>query len=278
MAASIRECAPALELGSDGWWVSATVSDISYPDDGNTLCYLVEDSSFWFEHRNRCILETLKLFPPAGTIFDVGGGNGCVARAIQEGGFDVVLVEPGLQGVRNAVKRGIRQVVRSTLEDAGVLAETLPAVGLFDVVEHIRDDCDFAARVRRLLIPSGRIYITVPAYQFLWSDEDVLAGHFRRYNLAGLSRMLEKAGYAVDFATYFFGFLPIPIFLRRVLPYRLGLGSTQASEAGVRADHEVGNSLTARILGVATRRELSKITKRRPVRFGGSCLIVARKR
>lgn len=159
---NLQEIAPNLDLGQDGWWSSRTLSDVSYPEEGNSLCFSVEDSSFWFAHRNRCILEAMKNFPPSGAIFDVGGGNGFVACAIQDSGLEVVLVEPGLVGVRNAVRRGIRQVVRATLEDAGILAETLPAVGLFDVVEHISNDCEFLTGINRLVIPGGRVYITVP--------------------------------------------------------------------------------------------------------------------
>jgi SAM-dependent methyltransferase len=275
---SLRQRSAHLELGPEGWWVSETLSDVSYPEGGNALCYSVEESSFWFEHRNRCILEAMKFFPPGGTLFDVGGGNGCVARVIQESGYEVVLVEPGLAGVRNAVKRGIRQVVRSTLADAGFRAETLPAVGLFDVIEHIADDREFLAGTSRLLVPGGRVYITVPAYSWLWSHEDIQAGHFRRYNLSGLSDVLHKAGYAIDFATYIFGFLPLGILFRRALPYRLGFSPKEASEAAVRSDHEAGHPMIRHLLGILTRSELSRIAKRRALRRGGSCLVVARKR
>jgi SAM-dependent methyltransferase len=273
----LREIAPNLELGPDGWWRCRTLSNVSYPEEGNALCFFVEDSSFWFAHRNRCVLEAMKLFPPPGTVFDVGGGNGYVARAIQESGFDVVLVETGLDGVQNAVKRGIRQVVRATLEDAGVMAETLPAVALFDVIEHISDDRDFLVRIHRLLIPGGRLYVTVPAYQWLWSEEDVLAGHSRRYTVPSLRRLLEEAGYRVELATYFFGFLPLPIFLRRVLPYRLGFAQKRLSEDAVRSDHELRHPLARRILQMLTRRELSRIAEQHPLRFGGSCLAVLQK-
>jgi Methyltransferase domain len=275
---SLREYAPDLELGPEGWWVSRAVSDVSYAEEGNALCYLAEDSSFWFEHRNRCILEAMKRFPPGGTLFDVGGGNGFVARALQESGLEVVVVEPGLAGVRNAVKRGVRQVVRSTFEDAGLLAESVPAVGLFDVLEHIRDDCGFLTRTNRLMMPGGRVYITSPAYQWLWSDEDILAGHFRRYTLAGLSYVLEKAGYAIDFATYIFSPLPLPILLRRVLPYSLGCGRSRVSESAIRSDHEVVHPMARRILQNVSRWELSRIAKQHPLAFGGSCLVVARSR
>ena len=273
----LREIAPHLELGADGSWGARQVAEVSYPAEGNDQCFAVEDSSFWFRHRNLCILEAVKLFPPGGTFFDVGGGNGYVARALQESGVDVVLVEPGAAGVRNALERGIRCVVRATLEDAGVLPETLPAVGLFDVVEHIPDDYGFLTGIRRLMIPGGRVYITVPAYQWLWSGEDISAGHSRRYTVGGLSRVLEKAGYSVDFATYFFGFLPIPILLRRALPYRLGFSGKNVAENVVRSDHEVSHPLVDRILNGLTSRELSRIAARRPLRMGGSCLAVARK-
>jgi SAM-dependent methyltransferase len=274
---SLLEIAPNLELSRNGWWSSGHLSEVSYPADGNALCFLVEDSSFWFTHRNHCILEAIKQFPPPGTFFDVGGGNGCVACAIQAAGLEVVLVEPGLAGVRNALNRGVRHVVRATLEDAGVSAESLPAVGLFDVVEHISDDAGFMAGIHRLVIPGGRVYLTVPACQRLWSNEDVLAGHWRRYSVPALRRLMENAGFTVEFATYFFGFLPLPILLSRVIPYRLGLKAKQAGEDAVRSDHELGNPLVRRLMQALTRRELSRLAEGRLVRTGGSCLMVARK-
>lgn len=274
---NLREIAPNLELGPDGCWSSSNIREVFYPAEGNDLCFTIEDSSFWFGHRNRCILEAVKVFPPPGTLFDVGGGNGYVARALQESGLDVVLVEPGPAGVRNALKRGIRQVVRATLEDAGVLAESLPAVGLFDVVEHIPDDFGFLAGIKPLIIPGGRVYITVPAYQWLWSGEDVLAGHSRRYSVGSLRRVLEKAGYVVEFVTYFFGFLPLPILLNRALPYRLGFRTKEAAEDTARSVHEVSHPLADRILRILTSRELSRIASRRPLPMGASCLMVARK-
>jgi hypothetical protein len=274
---NLREIAPNLELSQNGWWTSRHLSAVSYPDEGNASCFLVEDSSFWFQHRNRCILEAMKLYPPPGTFFDVGGGNGCVAGAIQEAGLDVVLVEPGLAGVRNALSRGIRQVVSATLDDAGVLAETLPAVGLFDVVEHIADDSGFMARINRLVAPGGRVYVTVPAGQWLWSSEDELAGHARRYTLSTLNSLLESAGFTVEFATCFFGFLPLPLLFRRAIPYRLGFARRKTGEKVARSDHEIGNPGLRGLLQVLTRRELSRIAARRPLRIGGSCLAVARK-
>jgi len=274
---SLREIGTNLELHSEGWWTSEALSDVSYPEDGNVFCFMVEESSFWFRHRNHCILEAIRQFPPDGALFDVGGGNGFVARALQESGFEVVLVEPGLAAVRNAIKRGILQVVGSTLEDAGVSQETIPAVGLFDVIEHVPDDVEFLSRTRRLVVPGGRLYITVPAYSWLWSHADHVAGHFRRYDLARLTRVIEKAGFAVEFATYIFSFLPIPMFFRRVLPHRLGLAIKGSPEKVCLSEHEVSDPVAKRVLTAWTQWELSKIAKGRSLRVGGSCLVVARR-
>lgn len=278
LISDLRKIAPDLDLTQDGWWTSRTLSGVAYPEEGNSLCFAIEDSSFWFQHRNRCIVATMRNFPPSGALFDIGGGNGCVASAIQESGHEVVLVEPGLVGVQNAMKRGIRHVVRATLDDMGALPETIPAVGLFDVVEHIRDETGFMAKINRLLMPGGRVYITVPALGWLWSHEDVLAGHSRRYSIEMLSQLLEITGHTVDFATYFFGFLPLPVFFCRVLPYRLGLAPKTTSRDAVRSDHEPGGFLVSRILESLTRRELSRIAEQHPLGWGGSCLAVARKR
>jgi len=274
----LQRIAPNLQLAPEGWWVSPTIGAVDYPEHGNEECFQIEESSFWFAHRNRCILEALRMFPPPGTFFDVGGGNGYVARAIQDSGQDVVLMEPGLAGVRNALRRGVRQVVRSTLEDAGVLPGTLPAIGLFDVVEHIPDHGVFLERVARLLIPGGRIYATVPAYDWLWSEEDVTAGHSRRYTLSALHRILRDTGFQVDFATYFFGFLPLPILLVRALPFRLGLRAKSGSPEAVRSDHQVASPRAQRMLEMWTNWEISRIAQRRTLPMGGSCLIVARTR
>jgi hypothetical protein len=72
LAVDLHAIAPGLELSAEGWWSSRKVSGVSYPDDGNSLCFLVEDSSFWFEHRNQCILQAIRQFPPPGPVFDVG--------------------------------------------------------------------------------------------------------------------------------------------------------------------------------------------------------------
>src|ERR1051326_6914805 len=207
-----------LRRGEDGCWVAASSGPLSYPAGGNDACFAVEDESFWFRHRNACLLAVLRRWPPRGTLFDVGGGNGAVAAAVQEAGLDVGLVGRGRGGARNARQRGVESVVCARLEDAGFPPATIPAVGLFDVLEHIEDDRSFLRSIGALLVPGGRLYLSVPAYRVLWSSEDVHAGHYRRYRLSGLRRLLVLAGFRVEYSSSLFWPLPAPIFLLPTLP------------------------------------------------------------
>jgi hypothetical protein len=139
----LQRMARNIEFCPDGYWRSIQSDSVSYPAWGNEACFAVEESSFWFRHRNDCILKAIETFPPGAAFFDVGGGNGFVAKAIEDSGVDVVLIEPGLAGVRNALKRGVRHVVCGTLGQAGFLDRIIPSVGLFDVIEHIENDGEF---------------------------------------------------------------------------------------------------------------------------------------
>jgi SAM-dependent methyltransferase len=266
-----------LEHAGDGVLAAHTASRVSYPETGHDVCYSLEDRSFWFRHRNDCIVLALKAFPPGGTLFDVGAGNGFVARGIRDESFDVVALEAGAQGVRNARARELRPVIWGAIQDCGFEPSTIPSVGLFDVLEHIEERASFLAHIRHVLVDGGRLYLTVPAYQALWSYEDEDAGHFRRYTLATLRRELDEAGFVLEYGTYIFSFLPLPILLLRTLPYRLGIrGSTGTETAG--RDHASASGAAGAVLERFLRFEREAVTARRAVPFGGSCLAVARVR
>ena len=261
----------------DGLWQPQAVSAVSYPEEGNKVYFQVEDSSYWFAHRNACILSVVQQFPPAGTFYDIGGGNGFVAMGLQNAGLDVALVEPG-SGARNAVKRGVKNVIQATLGDAGLQPQSLMAAGAFDVVEHIEDEHGFLCTLANLLKPGGRFYCTVPAMEMLWSDDDVNAGHFRRYNRSTLSRALRAAGFEVEFISYFFTWLVVPLFLLRSLPWRLGGRRAKPENAFevTRGMHTLPRSLRA-VVGRIHAWELGRISKARPLPLGSSLICCARK-
>lgn len=277
-AVDIQAICSGLNLANDGIWYGRGTAAISYPDDGHEQCFAIEDSSFWFRHRNACIVAVVNEFPPPGdgAIFDIGGGNGFVSMGLSKAGFDVALVEPGQVGASNAKKRGLQHVICATAESAQFRPRSMAAAGLFDVIEHIDDAAGFLRSVKGLLRPQGYLYATVPAYQGLWSDEDVLAGHYRRYTLGSLRATLEAAGFDLVFASYIFRLLPAPILLFRSLPHRLGLSRGQRQPDAASRDHQVQPGLASRWLDRMLNRELELLKRRQAMSFGASCLVVAK--
>jgi len=273
----ISDIAPNLVLEHDGIWRSTEHEAISYPGEGNQTCYQIEESSFWFKHRNACIEAAVRRYPPpsGGPIFDIGGGNGFVALALIKAGFETVVVEPGPIGALNSKRRGISTVICATAAAAGIRHSTLDAVGLFDVIEHIEDDVEFLRLMRALLKKNGRLYVTVPAYSALWSGEDVSAGHFRRYTCKSIGTQIERTGFRVEYWTYIFRPLPLPIFLLRVLPYRLRFMRALRRERDLASDHRQATTMVVSMINILLRGEVLDIGARRQMRFGGSCLLVA---
>lgn len=280
MTVDIGAISTGLTLAESGIWMDDSNHVLSYPEDGNASCLSIEEGSFWFRHRNDCIVAAAKLFPPPdpGTIFDIGGGNGFVSVGLTAAGFEVVLVEPGPNGASNARRRGLPHVVCAVADTTRFAAHSLPAAGLFDVIEHIEDDHAFLEEMRQLLVPGGRLYATVPAHAALWSEEDAKAGHFRRYTRRSLSELFKATGFEIEFLTYFFAILPLPIFLRRTLLGRLPLlrqkEPTEARDVSV--DHAAPPGMAGSVLQWFLTLERQRIETGRPIGFGASCLIVAR--
>jgi len=190
--------------------------------------------------------------------------------------FDVALVEPGNAGALQAKKRGLKNVICATLNTAKFKQQSLSAVGLFDVIEHIEDEHAFLQSIKDLIKKDGYLYATVPAYSFLWSNEDIYAGHFRRYTLMGICDILRSAGFHIEFSSYFFRFLTVPIFILRTLPYLLGFAVKTKKNTAISRDHTVNGPVTEAILNAVLQPEIKKLQNKKSMLFGGSCLVVAK--
>ena len=84
-------------------------------------------------------------------------------------------------------------------------------VTTLDVIEHVADDIATLCELRRVLRPDGLALVAVPAFMFLWGDQDVISHHFRRYTARGLRSSLQIAGFRVTRTSYFNTWLFAPI-------------------------------------------------------------------
>jgi SAM-dependent methyltransferase len=272
----VSELASGLHRNADGIWVGDHDDPVSFSTIGHAGCFALEDASFWFAHRNAVLLGALARYPPPGVIIDVGGGNGFVTQALVQAGHAAILLEPGRDGVYNARLRGVETIIHATLSGAHFRRGALPAVGLFDVLEHVQDDRAWLCSLRSLLAHQGRVYLTVPALSWLWSEADSSAGHHRRYSLQSVVAALQACALVMEYATYFFSFLVLPILAGRTLGSRLRRHPPGLSlqERALR-EHLPQSRAVLTALAWLGRFECSTIRSGRALPLGSSCLVVA---
>mgnify|MGYP006081684079 CR=1 FL=1 len=82
-----------------------------------------------------------------------------------------------------------------------------------DVLEHIENDKVAFVKIVNKLKKNGILLITVPAYNYLFSEKDVYLMHYRRYNKKNLKHLIESQKEKIEIKkfTYFNFFLFIPI-------------------------------------------------------------------
>jgi SAM-dependent methyltransferase len=168
----------------------------------------VEDRHFWFRARNVLLYELAKKLSsglkPGYLVLEVGCGTGNVLNVLHRacaGGL-VIGMERYFDGLPHARRRYAGPLVQGDARDLP-FGKKFELVGMFDVLEHIPEERETLLSLRELLAPGGRLILTVPAHQFLWSHFDEAAHHCRRYSAKQIQRALVDTGFAIDFVSQF---------------------------------------------------------------------------
>lgn len=190
------------------------------PDDAYfDLMADVADSHWWYRARRAWLRQELAPRIARGErALDIGCGTGdALATLVDIGARPVAgtdLSEHVLGGVvRQPHPPAVLKSLAERLPFAGQSAATLISM---DVIEHLDDDVVALREYRRTLRPGGTLVLTVPAYQWIWSEHDERAAHRRRYSRPRVVTAVRAAGFEVDRVTYFFSFLvPVAALLRK---------------------------------------------------------------
>lgn len=231
----------------------------------------LEDGNFWFQARNRLIVAAMKRYCPGLRSFlEVGCGTGQVLHAIA-----VAFPAARLTGSELFVE-GLT-FTRQRLPHARLMqmdATRIPftgefdAIGAFDVIEHIPDDERVLGEIHRALKPGGTAIITVPQHPWLWSRQDEMAHHVRRYRTGEPEHKLRTAGFKIVYSTSFVTvLLPLLISARRRM---------RPDEEDALREMRLGRTANA-ILGALMRFEFLLLRCGMRLQMGGSRLLVATK-
>ncbi len=165
------------------------------------------DKRHWWYRARRPVLAALirRLARPPrnANILEIGCGTGHNLAMLEEfGHVDALELDEEVRSV--AEKRLGRHVMSSPLPDlVDVPEHHYDLIGAFDVVEHIDDHRAALASIASRLKPGGKLVMTVPAHQWMWSAHDVVNHHKRRYSKGGLKRLIATSALRLDAIGYF---------------------------------------------------------------------------
>lgn len=175
-----------------------------------------EDRHWWYRGRRRVLdvaLDGLHLSPGA-RLLDAGCGSGRNMVELQRYG-QVTGIELSRPSVQAARERQVGEVLEGSVLDMPFANDSFELAVSLDVIEHLEDDVAALRELRRVVTPEGRLLVTVPAYQWLWSRHDVVNHHHRRYSRATLVAAAEQAGWRCERTTHFNSLLLPPAIAMR---------------------------------------------------------------
>jgi SAM-dependent methyltransferase len=158
----------------------------------------VGEADNWLHRGRRLLLENCLtlLFPTSAAtdktlrILEIGAGSGRTAEVLSRFGVvDAVEIEPiAIDILKNS--RHVRRLFTRTVPFPS--DERYDLICAMDVLEHVQDDKQVFQWMVDHLDPEGKLFLTVPAYQFLFSYHDVALGHYRRYRLEQLVALNDR--------------------------------------------------------------------------------------
>lgn len=139
-------------------------------------------------------------------VLDFGAGIGTFADCLGIPRNRVACVEPDTDAKAHLAGLGFE--AHANLSD--VADERFTYIFTLNVLEHIEDDRAIISELYRVLQPSGRLFVYVPAFGLLYSAMDTKVGHYRRYCMKDMMHLLQSVGFHIEKRAYTdaLGFLP----------------------------------------------------------------------
>lgn len=164
-----------------------------------------DERHWWYRARREVVaalIERAVRPPKDARLLEIGCGTGHnLAMLGKFGEVDALEVDDVARGM--AEERLGRSVLSAPLPElAGLPDDHYDLVAALDVIEHIPDDRAALEGISRVLRPGGKLVMTVPAHQWMWSAHDVVNHHQRRYSKAGLRKLIDGSPLRLDSIGY----------------------------------------------------------------------------
>lgn len=169
------------------------------------------DWHWWYQGRKKIVFSCLEKYKKNGgeKILDIGCGVGGMLGALDRYG-KTCGIDNSFKSISICRKKGFPNTCFSNVTNLPFKDGKFSLVSILDVIEHVDDDKNVMREVSRVCKPGGLVLLTVPAFQFLWGNIDIVTHHKRRYTAKGLRDVLRGSELRVDYLTYF-NFLLFPL-------------------------------------------------------------------
>jgi ubiquinone/menaquinone biosynthesis C-methylase UbiE len=191
-----------------------------------------EDRMWWFAavHANLLMAAQRGALDEHGLpILDAGCGTGGFLSRLAETyrGRSVVGLDCHLQACARAAIKSASPVCAGSIEALPFHDGSVAAIFSADVLCHAGvDEVRALHEFRRCLCRGGRLLLNLPAYRWMLSRHDAAVSNARRYTATGLRRLLEAAGFRLEYLSYWNTMLfPLMVITRKLLPADLGVVS-----------------------------------------------------
>jgi len=176
----------------------------------NFELYQSVNKDFWYiKSRNDLLERFIKKYfsTDYNVILDAGCGTGFNFELLRKYG-NVTGIDNSVHAINACREQGF-QVIMDDAEDTMFDNEQFDLVVAMDLIEHC-DDTKLIKEFNRLLKSKGFVIFTVPAFKWLWSDDDDLAYHRRRYTLEQIKNLFESNGFNIEFISYRYYYIFMP--------------------------------------------------------------------
>ncbi|MCX6900154.1 MAG: class I SAM-dependent methyltransferase [Verrucomicrobia bacterium] len=167
----------------------------------------VEDYHWWYVGLHDLVIRSVQgeaawLKRPL-NILDAGCGTGRLCELMQPFG-PVTGCDAHPLALEATAQRGIGRVLHCDLAVDEMGAESYDLIACMDVLYHrgVTDEEAVLKKLRRSLKKGGLLIIQVAALESLRGSHDVAVHTRRRYRRGEVVRLLEGAGFTVEFASY----------------------------------------------------------------------------
>ena len=182
--------------------------------------YRVEDEHWWYRGMASITRTLLDRWYGASLqlrILEAGCGTGSAMSTLLADYGHVTGVDVHPLALKFCHQRGISRIARASVLDLPFASAQFDLVTSFDVLyeKAVASDLSALREFARVLVPNGRVFLRLPAYDWLRGRHDEIVHTKKRYTAKEVERLLVQSGFIVEHISFANMFLfPIAVMKR----------------------------------------------------------------